>query len=469
MAVLIITLGTRDVQLNKDDLTPADRKDYETHVEQRNAMGNVLLPARLVGKFILEKDNIEADYLYFPILQEARNKIIKDGMIVNKIILIATDQPAYTTERHRNNDTIEFARVIEKYYHLTYTSPKKAEIIIRPIQGMPTNPDECFRYFKTYCKELKEEINPEEKIFLLPQGGIDAINNALTLNAIKYFNKQLEQIVVQEDKNNQSSEAFKVQFPEIFHQELVRDIIEKAISKYEYSIAIENDLMDKDLRRQIAALGTMAKDRSTLHTNPFLTTKYIKFPNSITEWLNNAETEFNISKTYNKGREIWVTALMYYQKEDYHTFLIKVVAIGDILHKDSLKKIWHGKELKIPPEIYQKIKGEKTPKGEKIINGNHFWTRHLISLEMGSAITQKSKYLEFITGNFLLRDLRNFDAAHDVNYLERDNLNNVFKTNKSGGSLDSFIHAANTFFNIPEPHFYDQLNQHMLDLLDGKA
>ena len=99
-----------------------------------------------------------------------------------------------------------------------------------PVTKDVTNIDLLYEYFAKELKDLFllpfEEIR---QIFLLPQGGIDQINTALTLKIIEHFKGKVTQL-----QNAENSEVIALDFPRRFIQNLNKHKVLELVKNYDF-------------------------------------------------------------------------------------------------------------------------------------------------------------------------------------------------------------------------------------------
>jgi len=158
--------------------------------------------AELLGRFGEVKDNIS-----LPIIQPVLKRIGSaddwglSGDEPTMIGLFCTDQE---DSRHRANDTIEFARIIQR--KLLQSSPKdvgirfanKKAIALIPLKDQnPARYDDMYSFYRDFFSSDDRIKDPEEWIcFVLLSGGIPAMNAMLLFHAIQHFEEGCVQLYV---------------------------------------------------------------------------------------------------------------------------------------------------------------------------------------------------------------------------------------------------------------------------------
>ena len=210
--IFIITLGTREVQLRKSKLADqgfvvsSDAKQI-THPDLPGMLlavyKNQNFPdfyccaePRISGETILEYWDSLKTVVEFPLIEQARNTIIKDNRI-DDFVLVYTDQKDLdkTNEKslgHFNSDTISFRNIFRRQLQEQHPDlPNNQESDIA-VTEKTADIDFQYRNFAITCKARYEQEPEIQQVFLLAQGGIDQINHALTLQLIQAFGSKVK-------------------------------------------------------------------------------------------------------------------------------------------------------------------------------------------------------------------------------------------------------------------------------------
>lgn len=295
-SILFVTVGNRDVQLRRN--LPGD-----FHVEQRKLEGFVskregflsfirrsatkkntvsgikstlknptgkgldveiwddsliIKSPREGGEVIWKNPEIFDPVLLFPmvgpVLEWFKNE--NAGQFPEKIIWVYTDQNTSVAPRFRNSDTLFFAKILDKWAIREYPGLKGGFL---PVTHDVKNVDVQYR---TLGEEIKKVLGKKwveaEKVFVLPQGGIDGINQALTLQLIQLFKDRLVQLAKPE------SEVPALQdFPQLFLRDLAREKVLRHLELYDFGAAADLFLSKEDM--EMKDLCTFAHLKLHLH------------------------------------------------------------------------------------------------------------------------------------------------------------------------------------------------------------
>lgn len=185
-----------------------------------------------------EKLNVNADlylpYLDFPILKPVVGYLKEKKEIIDAICIVFTNQQD-AEERYRKNDTVFFKELIKKWIIEEIPEIKVFEYAVLE-KAFETD----FQYtsFSTFLKSF--DIEMYNQAFLLPQGGIDQINQSLTLQLIQLFKGKLTQLSVNEDGH-----VFTNQFPSLFLHDLTKKAVENQLNRFDFGAAAQL-IMDKE-------------------------------------------------------------------------------------------------------------------------------------------------------------------------------------------------------------------------------
>lgn len=252
-----ITLGTRDVQLDRHKLEASggllQRHNGKLFVNINNLSIEVreagprqdqpaqegrlaIVAPREGGRLILEHWDTLREALCLPLTENFLKKM-KEERGHWTILFVYTDQSEDSP--HHFNDTLYFKELAKLYVQEKFSNVKNfSEIAIRE------NPaDIDFQYDSFYKKfkenTFKEIIKESEELWLLPQGGLDQVNQALTLQLILHARNKLR--LFQQPENQDLKE---IRFAETFLSSINRQIILEKAERFDFKGILEfkNDI-----------------------------------------------------------------------------------------------------------------------------------------------------------------------------------------------------------------------------------
>jgi hypothetical protein len=248
MNILIITIGTSDVQLNGNinngfSIRKIEEKNktYLQLIKETLPQINLKVNRGYEGSFLLNSPRIDGELisqqfsdfetiLSFPLIEPVINHLEKNRKEIKELWLVYTDQNEASIH-FKNNDTLYFKDIIKKKFQpmlpdTTFVDYKISEEI--------KNIDRQYEDFYQKALSLTERRSEIENIFLLPQGGIDQINQALTLQLIQLFKDKV--ILYQNAEQNEPTE---LKFPHLFLKDLTKQNVIKHIKDYDFAKARE--------------------------------------------------------------------------------------------------------------------------------------------------------------------------------------------------------------------------------------
>lgn len=247
--VFIVTLGTREFQFKKEGIDErifeiSGNKEKTISIKNFNDSAikiyeNTAYPEfychsfpRLAGETILRYFENYQTFIHFPLIENAIRNILEKYEI-NKLILVYTNQTDLDLmdlrqENNFNRDTINYKNILIKV--LIEKFPKLNDVVINDIaiEQKVADIDYQYEYFGRRLKELMQ-ADDVENLFILPQGGIDQINHALTLQLIQAFGKKVHLW-----QQSESPAAKELQFTHLFLDDLLKHKIASLIDYGDY-------------------------------------------------------------------------------------------------------------------------------------------------------------------------------------------------------------------------------------------
>jgi len=235
---LIITLGTRDVQIDLNVLKEKFPEKYSEIVNERN---NTLL-ARKAGEHIHKHFQELQKHLSFPIIQPTLEYLEGNAEHIDFILLIATDQ-----EKPHQNDTCFYAEIIKLYFAKKYTSFIKKVGIFKVEKNEVTYLDKMYSLFNQIIPSNKhfKELSEHENIYLHLVGGIDAVNNAIRFNAVQFFGTKIK---AELHVNEETKTAILVHSVRNFLQQNDINTAQKMIQNYFYEGIPSLNFIPEDIK-----------------------------------------------------------------------------------------------------------------------------------------------------------------------------------------------------------------------------
>ncbi|MFT4154571.1 hypothetical protein [Parafilimonas sp.] len=228
---LIITIGTRDIYVDEKVLNGS----FTVEVLKNCLDKNNRPFARLLGELLLTKINSLKKQITLPIIQPAIDYIKRHSSNISKVWLIVTDQEKGVGERFYYNDSINYGKIVKQILGDQLQNPDgtKPSFSLISVKENITFLDSMYDEFSksTLMKTLQAEIDETNKVFLLNQGGIDAVNTALLFHTIKIAQGKVAHLSVDEKSN----QCIHLNFSEKFIEESEIEKAKAFIRNYDYS------------------------------------------------------------------------------------------------------------------------------------------------------------------------------------------------------------------------------------------
>ena len=355
--IFIATLGSSEIQVYKPDLEkhpdfvfendtnqrvtyfyPANKPDLKVHLKPNRSFADYFLLAnpREDGKLV--SDNF-ADFeavLEYPLFKPVLNYIQSDEAVtLDEILLIYTDQ----TEGHKlgvvsshnyKNDTALFAEIIQKAF-----SSATRKFNIFPVLRDVTNIDALYTYYDIELHKILDASKDQvQQIYLLPQGGIDQINTALTLKLIEHFPGKVTQL-----QNAEYHRVISLKFPQRFLTNLNRQRVLNLLETYQFG-QITADLAPNN--SAIYNFATYADKRLCLLHNSQLVQEAKNLKKTYSDsfqshWiLNNQDISAEMLK------DLYLVAKTALVQKKYDIFLLKMFVLSENIIELELQKTSFG-------------------------------------------------------------------------------------------------------------------------------
>jgi hypothetical protein len=244
---LFITIGTRDIEIDKSKFKEIIDPEEVKKVYRKNKAGIEQMLPRKAGQLIKSKLQGFKKSLEFPIINPFLDHLRKnDFPDFDNVFLVATNQKEEDARDFHDLDTIYFAEILKQILPDIYKKQGKQKIGKIDILQVRENVvfiDNMFKYFNDLFKGRQfESFNSLDEVHILNQGGIDAINYGLLINALYIFGDKVKLYNVNEKNKLCTPLDFGIQFG--LEQEKLR--IRTALNRYDYSY-IKNSNIGGDL------------------------------------------------------------------------------------------------------------------------------------------------------------------------------------------------------------------------------
>ena len=185
--------------------------------------------------------NQEVNALHYPLITPLLDLFDEKGIDFQEVWWVYTDQQ--DDDNFRWSDTLYYKAIIQKYFEERYTSKDISYHDYR-IDRNVKNIDIQYRDFYQKGLEIVLERTTIENIFLLPQGGIDQINHALTLQLVQLFKDKVKLYQVAE-----LSKPVQLEFTNLFLNDLTKHQVIKHLRDFDFDKAADLILIDDWTKR----------------------------------------------------------------------------------------------------------------------------------------------------------------------------------------------------------------------------
>ncbi len=249
----VITFGTSDVQFENAAI---ENFDFELSIKKvkgfesisvkpkkgkkfiinlrrnRNHDSYLLASPRKDGQTVLNNFNALAPIISLPLTLPTIQKIIDEGDQIHNFILVYTDQQD-ANEGHRSNDSLHIASIFRKKVQQLFSFLEDGVFSCVPITEKVTDIDHQYVMLSKTCRNILQTPDDQiEKIILLAQGGIDQINQALTLQLIQAFGNKL--VIYQQAED---TAPHPLHFTHLFIQDFIKHQVAALVNSADYHAA----------------------------------------------------------------------------------------------------------------------------------------------------------------------------------------------------------------------------------------
>jgi hypothetical protein len=359
---LIITIGTRDVQLRKDRVEASADWEIVKNLNPKTGreiisvrQNEVSLPVfanddfpdyftfspRLGGKIIDDHLITFEPIVELPLIMPVIDNLATQDKMIDSVMLIYTDQQAELDAKliktnHYNNDTLFFKDIITALLK-KHSLLKNAVFDEYGIFEKVANIDHQYQHFAEAKKGLLFDNSDEvQEIILLPQGGIDQINHAITLQLIQAFKHKVRLL-----QKPEANGPIELRFTHQFLNDLNKQKIIKHLEDYDFDKASDLYLTDNWQKKlcQYANLRlSLSLDKAIELTNNFNKVDKNLIGNAFVERLKVVSSKSNkIEKNNIKLKDLIIAfTILCYQKR-YNDALIKLFTIFENLFKSQIE------------------------------------------------------------------------------------------------------------------------------------
>ena len=327
--ILIITLGNSDIQLKKEDnnkffsqqgrLFIFIKDGFSINLRQNRDYEDwfLLNKARNDGQTIWNNYDIFIPHLHFPLIQPLFDRIKRKKMEVDTIVWVCTDQkdPGF-----QHTDTLYYAKILGKHTKTNFPNIKQNTI---SVSENVKDIDFQYQYFNHQLDNVLPQGHQLKSILLFPQGGIDQINHALTLQLLQKYTYKVSFY-----QQAEGDELKKLNFPKMFVRDLTKQKIIKHLNDYDFNKAAALILENQAL----ASLLQHAAERLALR-HDYIAWDQVSEPYTC-QWKNLS----NLDKNAEKLKDLVYAFKIDIKQEHFNDALTKLFTIYENMFKNFVDR-----------------------------------------------------------------------------------------------------------------------------------
>ncbi len=381
--ILIITIGTRDVQTREEILNkltaskiiqrgviPAtenrreklwiqvsEQPDSRVEISSNDGFNGYFLfwPPRDGGQRLISPA-YPAELFCFPLIEKAIEYLNQPETPINYVLLVYTDQEGQERVSPQNlqKDTLYFNDLMARYLR-DHPATRNAKFDEYCVSQFVADIDFQYRHFDIVSQKEEDSLFmiPKEtvqNIYLLAQGGIDQINTALTLRLIEHFPRKVS-FIQQPDQRPVSIKDF----PTLFVDNLIRGKAELPLSRYEFG-TIEA-IVDEPIAKLLAQLGVALQSLDISRVkSTFANLFAVGYENSklLTDFQELSRQHEDLAKQ----KLLFLNALVELKSANYNDALWRLRTLGEVLQASRIEQRL-GYSISDPKQRHQLIKAIK--------------------------------------------------------------------------------------------------------------
>lgn len=321
---LIVTVGTRDVQIDREYIIKNESHDIYSNLY----LDNRILKARQGGDFLKKQYNRYKQNLKIPIIKPAVDFCLKNEGNIDHTILITTDQSESVDDKFRSTDTLHFGELIKKILSDRYPKSVLPDIRNKSVKENVTYLDAMTLFWQRELYRKPYNLLQEcDTVYLCNQGGIDAINTALLLQCLNAYGDKTQ--VLQVDQG--TGICTPLEFTKIYLANSENTKLNQLLDNYQYAA-----IKKLNVNKNIKALAAYAEHRlmfdfeEAVHSLNGLDMNYRKIKIDLQACTNQIPGNHDLLL-----RELCLNALIKFQQDAYVDFLLRFFRIREELAKNK--------------------------------------------------------------------------------------------------------------------------------------
>ncbi len=250
--MLIAPVGTRDVTLADPSLLPDEAlRQAWNHADAQKRTG-----ARQKGQVLLADLERYAPALRLDILGKAVRHVFALHGKIDRLVLVASDEPEGTADRYRRNDTIELARLIKELLRRDAALRAVGERTkIMPVTDNPASYEVMSLFYRQGLPAWTQDLAPDGICYLAVTGGTPQMSTMLLLEGVRLLRTRAVPLYVLEEYDvPKTLDVGREMLVDALRQTLERDLKIYAYHAAWRSVAEEEATLRPSLPRHYDAL-----------------------------------------------------------------------------------------------------------------------------------------------------------------------------------------------------------------------
>lgn len=499
---LVITIGTRDVQIKRNIIENSSHWFFKKETDLKHMRDSYYVESegikfitsppstdfpsfltvepRAVGEYLNTNYDAVAEIIDIPLILPTVYKLLRDGISIDYILTIYTNQESefskgIVKKRFFNNDTLFFNDIIVKKLkeipELSHTEFDEYGIF-----EQVANIDFQYKHFGEVHKDSLFLDTNIKNIYLLPQGGIDQINHAITLQLIQRFKHKVK-LFQQPD----GLEPVELNFTHAFLTDLNKQKIFKHLEDYDFG------LIDKSISSRI--------DKRIYHIAQY-GYKRLNLQYDLIEVNRRAIEDFSlpicIDDDESKIKDTYLAAKINFHQGKYTEFLWKIYTLNESLYKIEIKKIvgnavdtfyklsdtryksstpWEDLINSLDRSFLSEIANSKMPNGYSVDtkNPNRASFKILLRLfvENKFLVLPKIELYEKVSDKLEALSSERNGITHRLGSTSISQINAILNAKEQGYSCKVLLEDLDEIFDIKGFDIYDNIKLDILNLLNA--
>ncbi len=374
--IAYITVGNQDVALSTN--APVELQFHE----------DVKGRAALQGEVILANWGKYEPYIQYPIVQPFMEYLANDNKLPTSICFITTKQSEDISPSFRQKDTSNYGKILQKIIATKYPTIK---VNNHDIEDNVFNLERMMQYWGDKLRMGNSpfsNIKEDTELYLLNQGGIDAINNGILLQMVHMYEDRIQHYAV-EEKKDKEGRVRKSSFYSIYNKNIQYKQFVQAIQDFQYGQAskLTNNtnlqLICKHLQARLHFDFTKANNILVKLDGTEIDSKFQSLVDYLTDNCPNEK-----DSQFKKLQELLNNATIKLKQEAYVDFLLRMFRLSEGIGKETVRQYLDATDTQMERAMFWDILKQKR-------QINTILDKHIISIEIHNDTLSEATKLRF--------------------------------------------------------------------------